>query len=398
MGMFLIKSNLVILAATAISAFLTYLVSNKLWYNYNRDSSVSQPLLEQGLNFALKAFAFFILLSSFALAVSLPIITYYMWTDIQSLPGETPIFITIAMAILSISGLIAFVLGVQRKHLESPVNLPVDHINEPELYSLVNSLQRFFEISDIKSIRITPGSEITVREHVETFDHVFYSGDKIVEIGLSSMELLSASDLKVLLARQFAQYVENDSPPIALIKRLKVKLAMMNDNILSGGFLLTLNPVAWVVMASAAAIDWLTSDYQAMAEYKIDQVTIEYSGVNRLSHALARYGVETELYKELIGLVDSRDRANRIPFEGNIYDSMRRAQAETTDQLRVMVDHLFSDSALSGGDIGKKTLKLRLNRLPETPTIPTMDVKRPALAYLKDWRSTENRMIKLLRS
>jgi len=398
MALFLVKLNLGILAVTIGLGFLSHFISSNLWQKYNNDKNKRNELLEYSLLNTLKAFTVMVLFSLFSLTLSIPVITYYLWLDIQTLPGEMAFGITIIMAMISISGILAFILAIRKRRMLDEVYIKADLFGEPTLYDLVLSLGKYFEVNDVKSVRITPGSDISLREHVETFDHVFYGGDKIIEIGLSSMELLSASDLKVLLARQFAQYVDSDNPPIALIKRLKAKTTMMNDNIMSGGFLLTLNPIAWIVMAAHNVIDYVTNDYQTMAEYQADQIVIEYSGTNRLTHALARFGVETELYKDLIDIVEIRERENRIPFEGNIYDSMRRAQAETTGQLRTMVDHLFQDATLSGGDIGKKTLKLRLNKLPETPSIPIWEINRPAIAFLRDWRNTENRMLKLLRS
>jgi hypothetical protein len=245
-------------------------------------------------------------------------------------------------------------------------------------------------------LRITPGSEINIKELAETFDDVFFSEGKVVEIGLSSMELLSAADLKLLLARQFAYYAENNNPPSAFIKRAKNRFESMGDNIHQGGFLLMLNPIAWLCFKANYIIDSITFYYQVMAEFRADQMIAHYSGPMRLSHALAQYGVKTEMYRELIDIVNNRVPGKPAVLESNIYDSMRSAQFETTDELKTMIAHLFKDSDLARGDIGKKTLKLRLRRLPETPEMPNPEFRKPAVAYLKDWRVTENRMMKLL--
>jgi hypothetical protein len=105
-----------------------------------------------------------------------------------------------------------------------------------------------------------------------------------------------------------------------------------------------------------------------------------------------------ERYRELIDIVNDHRRGKEVAIEGNIYEIARSPRNESIEDLRVVVEHLFRDEALSGQDTGKRTLKLRLRRMPEVIDIPPPEKSRPAIAYLTNGRKTENRMAKLLQN
>jgi len=397
MAVFFLKLDFSMILITALFAITCYWLSKKLWTKYIIHKVKKQLFTEQMLTYSLKAFTSFYLMSMFLLAFTLPVIAYSYWDVLTVLPSEMGYFTILSIGLVAIGGLVTFAVAIRHKRNVLDTYIPISPESEPELFELIRLLSAQYDVKKVNDVRITPGSEISLSESVVTFDDVLAGNTKVVEIGLSAMELLNASDLKVLLARQFAYYAESNEPPMAFIKRFKSRLTAMNNNLMEAGFLLMFNQTAAMIMPSTSLIDWLTGDYQTMAEFKADESVANFTGTNRLTHALARYGVETELYRDIIDMVDNRSRGQEAPLEGNIYDSMRRAQGETTDQLRIMVDHLFQDDALARGDIGKKTLKVRLRRLPEAPDIPMWENKRHALSYLKDWRGTENRMVRMLK-
>ena len=75
---------------------------------------------------------------------------------------------------------------------------------------------------------------------------------------------------------------------------------------------------------------------------------------------------------------------------------MKRTRTETIDELKLMIDQLYTHANLSRKDRNKRYLKLRLKRLPETADNP-LDINLPATTWLTDWRATENRMMKLIK-
>lgn len=388
------KAGFCTIAATVCLGLFIMLLSRQLRLNYERNHSARQIILEYFLLLALKAFTFAYLASILAAALFFPALLLSLWRDIQSLPGELPFITTFVPALLGSGGLMALLVAFRKRLFNNDGYLPADAASEPELCSMITHLGGQFETETMTDIRIVPGAEIRIREQVETFDQVFAGGQKIVEVGLAGMEMLSAGDLKILLAREFVHYANDNNSSLAFIRRLLTRFEIMVDNLTDSSFLLTFNPVAWLVLLSKPAVLSITENYLIMNEYKADNLVLKFSGTSRLTHALARYNVETELLKDLLNIIGQSGKTG-LGYVGNFYDSMRRAQVESTGDLIVMIEHLFRDTALARGDVGKRSLRLRLRRLPEMTGIGP-EINRPAIAYLSDWRKTENRMLRLM--
>jgi len=382
-----------ITATVALGMFIT-LLGRQIRSNYDNGRSSGQYTLEYFFFLSLKGYTLAYLASILAAAVLPPVLLLASWPVVQSIPGELSYVATIGLTLASISGLIAMPAAFLKKAQTSRRYLPVVITSEPGIYSLVAELTLQFKMPMINDIRLTPGADIKVRERVDTFDQVFTGGEKVVEIGLASMEMLNAGDLRILLARELSHYAGGSSSSMAYINRLISRFGSLTDNLAESGFLMMLNPVTWMVFLAKPVTFLIAEDYLVMHEYKADNEVLKFSSTNRLTHALARYNVKTELYRDLLNIIGESEKSG-IGYVGNVYDSMRRLKVESTSDLVVMIDHLFKDSALTRGDVGKRSLRLRLRRLPEA-SASFLEINRPAIAYLTDWRKTENRMIKIL--
>ena len=370
------------------------LLSRQMRLDYEASRNTRQHTLEYFLLLSLKGFTIAYLISMLAVAVFPSMLLLLSWPVIQSLPGELPYAVTIGLALMGIGGLVAMPTAFLKKPRPSRRYLPVDMVSEPGMYGLIAELASQFDMPMLTDIRLTPGADLRIREQAETFDQVFAGGGKIVEIGLAGLEMLNAGDLKILLARELFHFADNTNLSMAFIRRLASRFDILTENFSNSGFLMMLNPVAWMAFLAKPAIYLITEEYLVMNEFRADNQVLITSGSNRLAHALARYNVETELYRDLLNIIARSDKTG-IGYVGNVYNSMRRAQVESTSELVVMINHLFKDTALTRGDAGKKSLRLRLRRLPEMPA-SALEINRPALVYLTDWRQTENRMIKVL--
>ncbi|MCP4582442.1 MAG: hypothetical protein GY839_12595 [candidate division Zixibacteria bacterium] len=392
---FLITLNLGLLAILACLGLSCFFIGSRLWRGYESRNETDNSFPEQLFLISLKSFSVIYLISISVVAVSIPLVLIYSWSAIQTLPDELPMAAAIVLIVISLGGIAALTVAFRKPMRSLKTYLPILPEAEPTLHKMILELSDHFELEPIEDIRITPGSEIEIKEQVQTFEDVFSDCSKYIEIGMSSLELLLASDLKVLMARQFAFYEESDDPPACFIRKLDYRLQTISDNLLDVGFLVMLNPVAWMAMGMRPIISQLTSDYLLTVEFKADEAVAEYSGSQRLTNALARYNVETERFRELIDIANDFSRAGGGMLGGNIYDVMKRAKTESTDDLKVMIEHLFTETNLSRSNVSKRFLKLRLKRLPETAETP-IDFNRPAITWLTDWRQTENRMMKLI--
>jgi len=392
----LITLNLGLIITVGVLGLICFAISKRLWQGYENRFITDNASSEYIFAYAVKAFTIFYLISISTIAFSIPLAMLITWSSIQTMPLETASVLTLGLLIISLSGLLALYIAFKKPNLTLKNYISVSPLTEPSLYKMITELAGHFRVEPIDDIRITPGSEIELKEPAHTFDDVFYERPKIIEIGLSSMELLSAGELKVMLARQFAFYQSDNHPPLDFIKKLNLRLELISDNLSRGGFLFMLNPAAWMAMAMLPLVSAISADYLLMTEFRADEIAAEYSGSIRLTGALARYNVETERFRELIDIANDYSRTGGGVLGSNIYNIMKRTRTETIDELKLMIDQLYTYANLSRRDRNKRYLKLRLKRLPETAE-NQLDINLPALTWLADYRDTENRMMKLIK-
>jgi len=393
---FLLNLNLGLIITVSVIGLFCLALSNRLWQSYENRLVNNNSTSEYIFAYALKAFTILYLISITTLALSIPLSMLSAWSSIQTLPLEIATILTLGLLIIGVSGLAALYVAFQKPNLTLKNYISVSPMTEPSLHKMIAELAEHFRIEPIDDIRITPGSEIEIKEPARTFDDVFSKRPKLIEIGLASMQLLSAGELKVIIARQFAFYESDNHPPLDFIKKLNSRLELISNNISRGGLLFMLNPAAWIAAAMRPITSFITADYLLMTEFRADEIAAEYSGSKRLTGALARYNVETERYRELIDIATDFSRSGGGVLGSNIYDIMKRPRTESTDELKLMIDQLYTGTHLGRQDRGKRYLKLRLKRLPETADSP-LDINLPATTWLTDWRATENRMMKLIK-
>lgn len=399
--LFIVKFNLIFLGVSAILAGFCLYLDRRLLQNYEEYPFEPQETTENIYLSLIKTLTVFYFAHLFLIAASLAVIAIFSLPYLLSLPSELILIILIGEAFIVLGGIIALPVALRKRYIDITAYLPASRKTEPEISKLSDELAQRFDISPVDDIHITPGAEIEIAEDVNSLDNIFNGGLKRLKIGLSSLQFLTASDLKVLLARQFAYYDSSDESAGIVIKRLNQRLRTITENLLDFEILLAFNPVAWFAYIGKAVISNITSGYSLVSELKADNAAAEYCGTSRLKNALARYNVESELLKETINAVSSKQIYEQGDL-GNIYQAMKTARFKPSDEIGEMVKYLFDDyESLARKGIGH-SLKLRLKRLPEN-TVPSgrqtdsePEIKYPAYTYLNNWLQTENRMMQLI--
>ncbi|MCD6162368.1 MAG: hypothetical protein J7K40_08150 [candidate division Zixibacteria bacterium] len=401
--LFIVKLNLIVLGVGAILAGLCFYLDRRLLQNYKEYPDETQETAEFVYLSFMKTLTVFYFMDIFLITISLTVIAVLSMPHIFSLPPELSLLILVGEALFVLGGIATLPVALKKRYADTTAYISVSHMTEPILSKLSDELAERFDISSVDDIHITPGAEIEIAEDVNSLDNIFSGGYKRLKIGLSSLQFLTASDLKVLLARQFAYYDGSDESAGIVIKRLNQRFQAIADNIIDYEILLSFNPVAWFAFMGRTVISNITSGYSLVSELKADVAAAEYSGTSRLKNALARYHVESELLKETINTVNSKREYGQDDL-GNIYQAMKGARFKTSNEIGEMVKYLFDDYQSDARKGTGHSLKLRLRRLPEK-AVPVgrqeasePDIKYPAYTYLNDWLTTENRMMRIIGS
>lgn len=390
---FLLKLNLIILGTGLCLGIICFYLDRGLLGRYESRGSLSQDLFNQLYLIMLKSMALFYFTGLFMIAFSTVIFGIYSVPYILALPVEISVGLLSVIAALAVGGILALPAAFKRPIIDDSVYLTAMPANEPALYELADEMVDHFNMPPIADIRITPGAEIQITEDVYCIDDVFDGGSKRIEIGLASLQFLTASDFKMLLARQFSSFRNGDQSLGVIVNKLNRRLKLMTDNLLAAGFIYTINPVFLFAYSAQSLVSHITRDCSLLAEINADELAAEFGGSNRLKNALARYNVETENYRGIIEAAGLRRGPGDEGLE-NIYDVMRNAYREPNNIISEMAGYLFSADDRKQEGI-KRSLKLRLKRLPETPE-NEFETGHPAYDYLSDWLGTKNKMMEVL--
>jgi len=296
---------------------------------------------------------------------------------------------------LGISGLIVLPVAYKKGNFdESPYSIKLSPDSEPRLFELAEDLAGRYSVSPPAEIFLTPGAKIELREPASTFDEVYSGALARLEIGLAAFQFLTATDLGILMARQFAASDDKRNPAFAFIKRLKWRLETISLNLMKTGPLIYLNPAAWLGIAAAPITDLISSGWQTSSELALDDEVAGYYGKNRLRIAIARYEIETERLRGLIieGRLKHRSGLRKIE---DLYSSMRQRGLDSASDVLTFAEKFYDIDSRFMGDDKSATIRLRLKRLPEVPDI-SLDINLPAHGFLNNRRKIEELMMSLL--
>jgi hypothetical protein len=206
----------------------------------NRGGSFTAELHELGYLGFLKIFA----LAIFATFGILPILGIYLTVlafNQLIIMGDEAAFVVFGVACwLSLSGLVALIQALRRPSANNMMYLEISSEIEPELHKLSRDLARQFRTKHIPNIHLTPDLTIRIREDIRTLDNVYYGGTKTWEIGLAALQCISAPDLRILMAKEYAYLAYGRDRSGQFAARLNKRLDLMKNNIQNGGLLLML--------------------------------------------------------------------------------------------------------------------------------------------------------------
>jgi hypothetical protein len=392
--LYVINANLYILGAEAILAVLCLCLDKYFGKFQIIDLSKKRTSFELLYFALLKTLSVFYFAHIFFISLSSITLVYLSLPYIFLLPSELSTAVLVLEIFIIFSTIFAIV-KILNKNTDKPTShIPITPQTEPLLFNLIDELSEYYSVPQINDVYITPGAELDIVENVHSLDDIFYGGSKKLVVGLSALQFLTASDFKVLLTRQFALHSTIDESGGLFVKRLIRRLEILVTNINNNSGIFTFVPVAWFAYLGQIVFSNITNGYTLLLELRADEETADYCGTNQLKVALSRYNVETEMLKETIAIVSSQSIDEHKDL-GHIYQSIKKARFKPDDEVAEIVKYLFNDEGDYAALENKRSLKLRLKRLPET-AVSEPDIKHPAYTYLDNWVQTENRMVRII--
>jgi Zn-dependent protease with chaperone function len=268
----------------------------------------------------------------------------------------------------------------------------------PRLFEALRAVADRLQTRPVDSVYLTPSSSIGVKEDGAGPFGLLGRRRRVLEIGISTLPLLSRDEFNSILAHEYGHFTHKDPFYSRFIFQvsasLATSLAVMKA---AGGFLNYVNPFYWFWWLYLQSYTLLATGFSRSREFLADR------------RAAAAYGKETFISGLTKVAVDG------TLFESTVYSNVQhqlsqgRAFNNAFDAFRQFRDG--SEMALSRerflDDLRKRrpkwfdthpTFSERLAAVASLPDLPPTDQNEPAIELISDHQALEAELTRMLTS
>lgn len=311
---------LIYLAITIIIYLTVLIVGNSLNKQFNNlvDNFIigeKEKLIEKGpfgtfgfLLIVLLPFLIYLMLFSLYSAVTLGL--YGFW--LMSFASRIPVVIPIALIIIVFGTGLAILIGFyyllfppKRK----PIGIELTKSDEPKLWELVHEIAKSVGSKPVNKIVATPFPGIGVYLNGNFLSTLFGGGERVLEIGFSSIYNLKIGEFKAILAHEYGHFSNKDtqwgsftySMGNSLISTLK-SMPGPSENAKDGtlGALLTYNPAYWILFFFVKLYFKITNGFSRVREVLADKRACELYGGKTFSNGLKKVALNDNVFSEIV--------------------------------------------------------------------------------------------------
>lgn len=289
--------------------------------------------------------------------------------------------------------------GVLRSLFLGPGNdvlgIKAEAEKHPHLFRTLHEVADKLQTSPVDTVYLTPSSSIGVREAGKGPFGLFRR-QRVLEIGVSTLSVLTAAEFKSILAHEYAHFSHSDAFYTRFISQvsnsLAHSLAVMNA---AAGGLNYVNPFYWLYWLYLRAYALLGAGFSRSREFLADRRAVQAYGRDTFVSGLRKVCVDGLLFDgSAFENVRSELGAGRAYV--NVFDAFRQyrdlpeqsaAQAKVAEELHRAKPHWFDSHP---------TLSERMAAVNGFSTVQNAADSRPATDLLSDFCRVEEELTSLL--
>jgi len=268
----------------------------------------------------------------------------------------------------------------------------------PRLFEALQLVAKELQTEPIDIVYLTPSSNIGVHEKGAGPFGLFGKRKRVLEIGISTLPLLTIQEFKSILAHEYGHFTHNDtfySRFIAQVSNsLAASLAVMNA---AGGVLNYVNPFYWFWWLYLRAYSLLSAGFSRSREFLADRRAVFAYGKGAFTSGLTKAEVDGVLFEST-----AYREVSRLLTLGQAYSNIFAAFRAFRDQPEIAT----ARESLTGELRQKRptwfdthpTLSERLAAVNELPDLPVSQDSSSAMELLRDAESVESELTELLTS
>jgi Zn-dependent protease with chaperone function len=203
-----------------------------------------------------------------------------------------------AMLKASGGGVFAVIKSLFAGFSKGSFGLEKDRDDCPRLYEVLEEVARKVDTDPVDQVYIAPGSAIGVHQEGRGPFGLFGSKKRVLTLGLSTMHFLTISELKAILAHEYAHFSHSDTKYSRFIYQVSLSIRKAMDGMKSSGGILTyVNPFYWFFYLYSKSYALLSSGFSRSREFLADRMACSLYGADVFSSALKKVCTDGTLFE-----------------------------------------------------------------------------------------------------
>jgi Zn-dependent protease with chaperone function len=167
----------------------------------------------------------------------------------------------------------------------------------PRLYQALTEVAKRIDTDPVDEVWLAPGSEIGVHQEGRGPFGLFGSKKRVLTLGLATLPFLTISELKSILAHEYAHFSHNDTFYNRFIAQISLSIALTRKGMAeSGGWVTWVNPFYWFFYLYAKAYGLLSAGFSRSREFLADRMACCLYGSDVFGSALGKVITEGMLF------------------------------------------------------------------------------------------------------
>ncbi|MCE9553151.1 MAG: M48 family metalloprotease [Planctomycetes bacterium] len=247
------------------------------------------------------------------------------------LTGHVPIKLFVIIAILGLVMAGSVIKSLFVRMNREGFGILKTRAQEPRLYEMLDEVARRVDTRPVDEVYLAPGSDIGVHQTGRGPFGLFGAKNRVLTLGLSSLQFLTADELRSVLAHEYAHFSHGDTFFSRFIFQVTASIEQSLAGIGgAGGKLSYVNPFFWFIYLYWRAYSMMAAGFSRSREYLADRMAASLYGSNVFGQALTMVATrgsysESLMYNNVVHLLESDQMCE------NIYGAYRDYEAENPE-------------------------------------------------------------------
>jgi Zn-dependent protease with chaperone function len=236
--------------------------------------------------------------------VSLPFVTVglfaatlgALWLVVQM--GRIPIKLLIIIIVVGLGMTWAVLKSMFARAGTGSFGLKRSEQDSPKLFATLREVARRVDTTPVDEVYVAPGAEIGVHQEGRGPWGIFGTKRRVLTLGLSTLRSLTISELKSILAHEYAHFSHSDTFYSRFIHRVDLSIhTALRGMGAAGGKLNYVNPFFWFLVLYYRAYSMLSAGFSRSREFLADRMACSLYGSDVFAGALTKVATDGPLFE-----------------------------------------------------------------------------------------------------